>query len=215
MKKSAQKIRATTQLFTEIRDIRENIVLLSSSNACLVIEVKAINFALLSVEEQQAKMVSYSALLNSLSFPIQIIVQNKKLDISSYIKLLDEAEKTSQNKFLATQIGLYRNFVLEVVKQNSVLDKKFYIVIPYSSFERGPIEKKVDFFTLAKDALVSKAQTLHSQLKSVGLLAKTLDNQELIFLFYQFYNEEDSFGKIEGESQTPFVKPSLTRSEKS
>ena len=73
MAKTAQKVRSTTQKFTEIEDIIDNIVLLSSGNACLIIEVKATNFALLSKEEQDAKVFAYAALLNSLSFPIQIL----------------------------------------------------------------------------------------------------------------------------------------------
>lgn len=178
MKKSAQKTKATTQKFIEILDIADNIVLLTTGYACSIIEVKATNFALLSQEEQNARVLSYSSLLNSLSFPIQILIRSKKIDISSYLRLLaDEAEK-NQNQLLKNQIRLYKDFVTELVKTNAVLDKKFYIAIPYSALEGGP----------AKTKLFSKAEGLHAQLRRMSLASKTLDNEGLVKLFYEIYN---------------------------
>ena len=76
MTKTVQKIQSTTQKFIEIQDITDSVVLLNSGNACSVIEVTAANFALLSKEEQDAKILSYGSLLNSLSFPIQIFTES-------------------------------------------------------------------------------------------------------------------------------------------
>lgn len=213
MKKTAQKIRSTTQAFTEIQDIKESVVLLSFGNACSIIEVKATNFALLSQDEQRAKMSSYATLLNSLSFPIQILIQSKKLDISSYLKLLDEEAKKTQDSNLSNQIGLYRNFVADLVKKNVVLDKKFYIVIPYSSLETNTLhvpsnrQKGEEFFALAKTNLASKAESLHAQLTRMNLPAKTLGKEELIKLFYEFYNG-DAIEGHSGETRIPMVKGS-------
>lgn len=178
MKQSAQKIKSTTQKFIEIRDIIDNIVFLSNGSACLIIEVQAINFSLLSKDEQNSKVLSYSSLLNSLSFPIQIFIRSKKIDITSYVKLLDEEAVKSQNQLLKNQIILYKDFVQELVKVNTVLDKKFYIAIPYSGLEGG----------IAKSKLLSKAESLHSQLKRMNLPSKTLGKDDLIKLFHEIYN---------------------------
>ncbi len=188
MKQPAQKIKATTQKFIEIQDIAENIVLLSFGNACMVIEVQATNFSLLSKEEQDIRVFSYSALLNSLSFPIQIFIRSKKIDISSYIGLLNEEAKKSQNQLLKNHIVLYRDFVQELVKVNTVLDKKFYIAIPYSSLEGGFGLKGSKFFVSAKEKLSSKAESLHAQLKRMNLASRTLGKEELIKLFHEIYN---------------------------
>ncbi|MBI4096297.1 MAG: hypothetical protein HY425_01125 [Candidatus Levybacteria bacterium] len=178
MSKSAQKNKSTTQKFIEIRDISDNIVFLANGNACLIIEIQAINFPLLSKEEQNTKALSYATLLNSLSFPIQIFIRSKKIDISSYLKLLDEEINKNQNQLLKSHIKLYRDFVAELVKMNTVLDKKFYIAIPYSGLEGGS----------AKAKLFSKAEGLHSQLKRMSLTSKTLDKENLVKLFYEIYN---------------------------
>ena len=178
MKKTAKSSKATTQRFIEIHDIVDNIVLLSSGNACLIIEVQATNFSLLSQEEQDARVLSYSSLLNSLSFPIQIFIRSKKIDISSYLRLLDEEVSKSQNQLLKNQIKLYKDFVQELIKVNTVLDKKFYIAIPYSGLEGG----------VGKSKLSTKAESLHSMLRRMNLPAKTLGKEELVKLFHEIYN---------------------------
>lgn len=206
MKKPAQKTKATTQEFIEVEEIFDNVVILKNGNACLIIEITAANFSLLSKDEQDAKIFSYAALLNSLAFPIQIFIQSKKIDISSYLKLLDGETKKTENQKFANQIKLYRDFVEELIDVNSVLDKKFYIVIPYSYLEGG-IKMGGDFATLAKAALLSKAQSFHSQLARLNLKAKTLEKEELIKLFYGIYNEESApASQIAENAQSTIIK---------
>ena len=206
MKKSAQA-KAATQKFIEIQDIADNIVLLSSNNACLIIEVQATNFSLLSQEEQNAKVLSYSALLNSLSFPIQIFIRSKKIDISSYLRLLDSEISKNQNQLLKNQIKLYKDFVAELVKVNTVLDKKFYIAIPHTSLESGIGMSRDNFLLSAKAKLASKAEGLHTQLQRMNLPAKTLGKNELIKLFHEIYNGDfEQIDQIAQDSQYPFVK---------
>ncbi|PIZ99973.1 MAG: hypothetical protein COX78_01185 [Candidatus Levybacteria bacterium CG_4_10_14_0_2_um_filter_35_8] len=215
MSKAAQKIHATTQRFTEVEDIVDDIVLFQGGSAALIIEVTATNFALLSSEEQDSKIYSYAALLNSLSFPIQIIVRSKKLDISSYLKLLDVQAKAIQNDLLANQIRLYRDFVQELVKVNTVLDKKFYVCIPYSYMEKGVgaaatgdrKNTKSAFLEQAKTALHSKAEGIHSQVARLNLRAKTLEKEELIKLFYETYNDQSvETNQITDNLRTPVVR---------
>lgn len=215
MKKPARGTHATTQKFTEIEDIIDDVVILSSFNACLIIEVTATNFALLSKDEQDAKILSYASLLNSLSFPIQIFIRSKKIDISSYLKLLAEEAQKTQNKMLGRHIKLYRDFVEALVKVNTVLDKKFYIIISYSVFEKGVTERslkrgslqKITFFKEAKNALSVKAQSLYSQLRRLSLTAKTLKKEELVKLFYEIYNEGSlEISRMQNNIEIPIAK---------
>src|SRR5579872_2884195 len=136
---ATKKIQSSTQKFTEIKSIIDDIVIFQNGNACLIIEIRAVNFALMSKEEQDAKTYSYAALLNSISFPIQIYIRSKKIDISSYLKLLDGEISKTQNKLLADNMVLYRKFVEELVKVNTVLDKQFYLIISYSPLEKNPL----------------------------------------------------------------------------
>jgi hypothetical protein len=206
MKNSAQKTKATTQKFIGILDIIDNIVLLASGNACSIIEVQATNFALLSPEEQNVRVLSYSSLLNSLSFPIQIFITSKKIDISSYLRLLDDEVGKSQNELLRHQIKMYKDFVQELVKVNAVLDKKFYIAVPYTGLESGIGINKDNLFLSAKAKLSIKTESLHAMLRRMNLAAKTLGKEELIKLFHEIYNGNyEQINKIAQDIKYPFV----------
>ena len=207
MKKSAQKSKATTQKFIEIKDIVDNVVLLSGGFAALIIEIQATNFALLSKEEQDVRVLSYSALLNSLSFPIQVLIRSKKIDISSYLRQLDDEAAKSQNQLLRPQIKLYKDFVQDLVKVNTVLDKKFYIAIPYSSLESGLNTRGDNFLLSAKSKLMSKAESLHAMLRRMNLPAKTLGEAELVKLFHEIYNGDfEQIGEIAQNIKFPIIQ---------
>lgn len=213
-KQTAQKTKlGSTQKFTEIEDIKEDIVLLTGGTACIIMEVQATNFELLSQEEQYAKIAAYGSLLNSLSFPVEIVIRNKRVDISSYLKLVDSQLQKAQpegSQKRTDYIKQYRNFVEELIKINTVLNKEFYAVISYSSLERGisgVAIKKEDFFTQAKTALHTKAESLLAQLGRVGLKTKILDEDGLIRLFYDIYNQEGISGNgIKNTFVTPIVQ---------
>lgn len=205
MKKSAQKINSTTQRFIEIEDIVEEIVALSGGQACLILEVTATNFTLQSKEEQAARIGSYASLLNSLSFPIQIMILSRRIDISEYLKLLETEATRSQNQKLSSHILEYKNFVSELVTNNIVLEKNFYIVIPFSFLEKGAMavanmNNKDVFLKEARIQLKSKSTSIIQELLRIGLKSKVLGKNELIKLFYEIYNQDKGKGDMAGAS---------------
>ena len=207
MKQAAQRINTTTQKFIEIEDIVDNIVLLSGGKACLVMEVVATNFTLQSKEEQQVKILSYASLLNSLSFPIQIVILSRKLDISSYIKLLEQQVAKAPSQTISTHISHYKDFVAQLVKVNIVLDKKFYVAISFSFLEIGAAavgdtKNKQALVADAKSLLSSKAQSVTQELLRIGLKSKILGKNELVQLFYDIYNSEGGAHVTEGINTT-------------
>lgn len=207
---SAQKktTAGSTQKFVGITDIIDQVVFLNNGNACEVIEIQASNFALLSGEEQQAKIYAYASFLNSLSFSIQIIIRNKKIDISSYINLINQQHQgastfhagLSEQQNLAVQAYIlqYKDFISELVKVNSVLAKSFYVVIPYSYLEKGVTGsmkgagKNAAAFDAVSSALKTKTDTVVTQLSRLSLKAKILDKEDLVRLFYDIYNPNNS-----------------------
>ena len=190
-----------TQNHLEIEDIIDDLVLLKAGGAAMVMETSAVNFGLLSETEQDATIFAYAGLLNSLSFPLQIVIRSKKMDISGYLGLLQKEEESQTNPNLATQIGKYRQFIESVTKQNRVLDKKFYLVIPFSPLELGVGSSAANLFgkkafSLPKVYVLEKAKTiliprrdhLIRQLSRIGLRAKQLTTQDLLSLFFSIYN---------------------------
>ena len=221
-------IKATTQEHLDIYTIKEHFVILKDGSTALVLQISAINFGLLSEEEQDALIFSYASLLNSLSFPIQIIVRSVKKDITSYLELLDDRlEKTSSQK-LKEQIVKYRSFIRSLVKKNKVLEKKFYVVIPYSylgvnqvSSNLNPLAKPpqkppqdVDFLVAkSKQELYPRRDHLIRQFARLGLQCRQLTTQELVTLFYKTYNPStegiEQYLTLPTDYETPAVQTKI------
>jgi len=225
----AQAIRASTQEHLEIEDIKDGVVILKDGGACLIISVTSINYDLLSEREQEAIIYAYAGFLNSLTFPLQIVIRSQLKDISHYIELLNNLAEKEIKPLIKQQIIKYAKFIAEAVKKNNVLDKKFYIVIPMSPLEIGagkafvntfsPIHPKKGKLPFDKSYILEKAKiTLYPKrdhilrlLKRVGLGGKQIENKELIKLFFEIYNSE-SAGQQFGESELyekPIVQSSL------
>ena len=200
MKDAAQVPHTSTQSFIEIRDIQDTIVLLRGGNACIVIQVSSINFALMSKEEQDAKVYGYASLLNSLSFPVQIMVRSKRLDITAYLASLEVIASKTANLQLAESINKYKSFVENLIKMTIVLDKQCYIVIPYTLLEGGfstfsqttsAAEPNLDeLYKSARPTLHTKAESVMTQVERVGLRARILDKDELVKLYYDTFNQD-------------------------
>jgi hypothetical protein len=192
VQKPTSPIKSSTQSFTEIEDIKDDILLLKDFSAAVVISVGAVNFWLLSAEEQSSIIYAYSSLLNSLSFPIQILILSKKMDISSYLEYIDSVAATNKDDLMKTRLESYKEFIKSVVKKNSVLEKKFYFVVPFSPLEIGITAgggmKKEYVIARAKTSLYPKRDHLLRLLAKIGLRATVMQKQELTELFYNLYN---------------------------
>lgn len=199
------KIHSTTQDFTEIMDIIDDVVLFKGRNACTILEVSSVNFFLLSSDEQNARIYGYMSLINSLSFAIQILIVSKRVDMGNYLKLLDTKIENLQNPKLKEHLTMYREFIDELVKGEGLLDKKIYIVIPYSYLEATPMPtggqkmqtpkekqkaKPETFADQAKNALISKRSVIQAQVERMGLMARPLQHEELIKLYYELLNND-------------------------
>lgn len=178
----------TTQEHLLISDIKDDILLLKNGGGALVLQVGAVNFGLLSDREQIAIISSFAQMLNSLSFPIQIVIRSERLNISSYLSLLDKAEKAQSNPLLSKLIVSYRLFIQSTIKENEVLDKEFFLVIPLYSIELGLRSSEENLQQKIKTVLIPRRDQIIRQLSRVGLMSAQLDNEELIGLFYDIYN---------------------------
>lgn len=193
---------STTQQHLLISDVKDDIVLLKNGGGALILQVSAVNFGLLSEREQIGIIVAFAQMLNSLSFSIQIFVYSERLNISSYLALLDKARSAQINPLLSRMIGNYRQFIQATVKENEVLDKKFFLVVPLYSVELGLTASKENLQQKIKTVLLPRRDQIIRQLNRVGLKATQQDNRKLIELFYYIYNGftlETPAAAVEGE----------------
>lgn len=213
----------TTQRYLDILEIKDDVVVLKDGSVRAVILVSSVNFDLKSDEEQAAVISSYVQFLNSIDFPLQIVVQSRKLNIDSYLEKLKEIEKKQTNELLRQQTVEYRQYVQELVKIGDIMSKRFYVVVPYSDTSGRPkkfISRFVDAFSPTniihlrqkkfdefRSELFKRVEYVMDGLASAGLKSAVLDTQSLIELYYDTYNPETeqqeqlvNLGKIQVES---------------
>ena len=195
----------TTQGQTPIAAIRDSIVVLKNGGLRLVMLCSATNFDLKSEEEQNAIVAGYQSFLNSLEFPIEIVIQSRHMDLTKYLAKLQNLIPAASNTLLQAQIKDYIFFITSLLKVANIMDKKFFIVIPYEL----PLAKKENFlenlkqniskkesvinltnFAKYKKELIDRAEIVASDLSGLGLRALQLNTQELVELFYSTYNPD-------------------------
>jgi hypothetical protein len=207
-------IRGSTQEHLPIEDIVDGMVLLKDGSCVSILQISSVNFDLLSEREQGALVFSYGGILNSLNFPIQIVIYSNAKDVTFYLKNLKKIEDDQSNPQLKQRVAFYRKFIEETVKKNDVLSKVFYVVIPFSLLELGiksmpsqmkgivPNFSKTEVKELpfpknyilekAKASLEPKKNHLSRLFSRLGLVVKPLATKELIELFYKIYNEDSA-----------------------
>ena len=203
----------STQNTLQIAEIRDGIVIMSDGSFRSVIMVKSINFDLMSQQEQEAVEYSYQGFLNSLYFPVQIFVRSQQVDLQPYIEKLDKIRTEHDNMLLAMLMEDYINYIDTLSQQTNIMDKKFYVVVPY--FPVVDVQKALtqskNFFSglgaifntketrvtinepeleKAKTELRNRVQAVLGGLMQCGIQGLPLDTQELIELYYDTYNPD-------------------------
>lgn len=208
--KNTRKTKAAipTQQYLDILEIRDDTVVLRDGTLRAVLLVSSINFSLKSEEEQEAVIGAYTQFLNTIDYPLQIVIQSRRLDIDNYLESLDVIEKQQTNELLKMQTRDYRQFVGELVQIADIMTKRFYVVIPYSPkvdrpakfFSRlfdvfsptATIHLKQKQFETFRMELYKRVDATMNALDSAGLKSVVLDTQSLIELYYNSYNPETS-----------------------
>lgn len=195
-----------TQRFLDIAEIRDDMVILNDGTVRGVLLVSSINFALKSEPEQEAIIQSYVTFLNGLDYPIQIVIQSRRMNIDAYVASLNAQERTTANDLLRAQIADYRTFVSELVELGQIMQKRFYVVVPYDPLtnkKRGFWQRlqmvlspaaaaKLNEKQLAdrREQLSRRLSLVSGNMLSMGLQTARLDTQGLIELYYNAYNPD-------------------------
>jgi hypothetical protein len=206
-KSTQEKSGASTLKYVSIKTIKDGVVVLNNGTLRAVLLVSSVNFDLKSSDEQTAIIGAYQNFLNSLDFPIQIVVNSRKLNITSYTELLKEKAREQRNELLKIQIIEYREFIKNLTEVTNIMSKYFYLVIPFAPVEDetegmlGRIAKAVnpsqniveheELFETYKNQLWQRVDHVAAALGGTGLHFTTLTTDELIELYYGMYNPSE------------------------
>jgi len=194
--------RLSTQDFLEFEQIREGIIILKNKSLRAIVMVSSLNFALKSEEEQEAILYQFQEFLNSLDFSTQILLQSRRVNMIGYLDMLKEIAEKEENDLLKTQIIEYRNFVSQLMAEGEIMEKTFYVIVPFypAEIERGVEAKKQRFklkiteeeFQRAKAQLLQRVEFVILGLRRCDLQATPLNSREIIELLWSFYNPKEA-----------------------
>jgi type IV secretory pathway VirB4 component len=208
----------STQSHIPVSAIYDDVIVTHKGLFAQIIMVNSLNFGLKSEEEQNAIIAQYQAFLNSLAFPIQITMHSKQLDLTNYVKDLENRIPQEPNELIRYQIQEYLDFIQKLISIANIMDKKFYITVPYqlpatelpkggllsTIFGNSRVHLKVPLkkFITIKGELEQRSGNIMSGLMSMGITSQTLSTKNLIELFYRTYNPEEAMReKITGEME--------------
>ncbi len=203
----AQHRNAATQRFLPISEIHNNTVVLKNGGLRGVLQATSVNFNLKSEEEQNSLIYGYQSFLNSLEFPIQIVIRSKKLDIDNYLANLDELKEKQDNPLLRQQTAEYEEYIEKLVEYADIMEKKFYVVVPVDAptgtkiglidtfvshlFPDDSVSKALARRRMFKDLrkkLTQRINQVEQGLNAMNVRVQELNSKELISLYYQAYN---------------------------
>ncbi len=202
---------ANAQDLVAVDQIKEGVVLSKNGSLHQIVMVGGINFSLKSDQEQGLIVAAYQNFLNSLNFPLQIIVHSRKINIERYLSGLEERKNQEVSGLLQDQISEYQSFIRQFVSENAIMAKTFLVVVSFypvsvpvptgKIFGFLPFGKKPQDKTgedEEKNAMLKENLTQLSQranqvtdgLRAIGLETLVLNDEQLTELFYNFYNPE-------------------------
>ena len=209
-KKNATISTQNTLLFSEMR---ENMILMSDGSFRAVVECQSINFDLMSAREREGVEFSYQNFLNSLYFPVQILIRSRRVDIGPYLSRLAEIRRGQDNMLLNVLMDDYMDFIDTLAQEANIMDKSFYVVVPYYQNKEGNIKQQAkglfgSFFSGKKEATVTKIDqaaymkakdevknrldSVMSGMFQMGVKSRQLNTRELGELLYVSYNPDTS-----------------------
>lgn len=208
MSKEIQKKKRipSTQKYLDLAEIKEDTLIMKDGSIRVVLLVSSVNFSLKSSEEQEAIIAAYISFLNYLDFPLQIVIQSRKLNIDKYLADIKQKEREQTNELLRLQTAEYVEYIKELVELGDIMSKKFYIVIPYvpggEEQEKFLVKLSQLFAPISslrlldkkfqeyKKKIAKRVDKVVAGLAGMGISAVQLDTQGLIELFYNTYNLE-------------------------
>ena len=195
----------STQEHLPIAGIQDGVIIMSDGSVRAVVKVDPVNFELKSEQEQNGIIYAYQSFLNSLEYPIEIVVQSKKLDLERYLIKLQAKLKDMDNELLRLQTEDYIDFIRRLISVANIMSKKFYVVVKYAAIDKpssiarfssifhkaptGPILDQA-LFERYRAEVTNRASSIGGGLTRLGVRVSVLDTQALIELFYSTYNPD-------------------------
>ncbi|MEZ4103112.1 MAG: hypothetical protein R3B55_00890 [Candidatus Paceibacterota bacterium] len=199
-----------SQEFVPIQEIQDGIVVLKDGGLRAVLMASSVNISLKSEDEQNAIIMQFQNFLNTLDFSLQISIQSRKYDVTSYLETLEEKLKNQTEPLLKVQTQEYMQFIQNFTDEVNIMTKHFFVVVPYTpailASSGGLLNKilpsnktnknKKEEFELYRSQLEQRVALVQQGLSRVGVRTVALKTDEEVELFYKVFNPGDGESKI-------------------
>lgn len=176
-------------LHLSLERIDEDVLCLAGDQYRAILEVGSINFGLQGEAEQEVVVASFAAVLNALTYPIQVLVRVLPIDLDRYLGDLERRTRSLSDE-LADLGHDYVTFLRRLARNRTLLERRFYLVVPAqtdaSNRQRWPFRRENPGGDLeaARRQLTFRCEEVERQLARCGLPARRLRAAELARLFY-------------------------------
>jgi hypothetical protein len=200
-----KKSKFSTLAFVEVAEIRDGVLILREGQMRAVLGVSSANFNLKSNQEQEVIIGTFQGILNSIDFPIQILVHSRRLDLNPYIEKLKALEDKQENDLLRVKMQEYIEYIRQMSQEVNIMDKRFYIVIGYEpvTIKQGVfgrflrsmnptrvIKQRQEDFVKNRKILMSRVEQILGKFTTLDLKIDQLSTEQLITLMYNSYNPD-------------------------
>ena len=134
-----------------------------------ILKVEPINFSIRNEQEKSIVISQFQKFLNSLDFPIQIVIATDTLNLDHYLSKLEEKAKAEHHSIIAD----FKKHLQSMISSKGLLNRAFYLVIP---------EKE-------STGLKIQVEVCAELLKSLNLKYTKLEDGELLFALSGFFND--------------------------
>ncbi len=207
-RKSGTKM--STQRYLPVAEVRNNTIVLKNGGLRAVLAIEALNFNLKSETEQQGIIAGYGSFVNTITFPLQVVIRSTRTNIDEYLGQVRDIGEKNPNELLKNQTLSYVSFMQKLIEVADIMQKQFYVIIPVDHVERHKtvFEQFFDWlhpddssakasvrsheFSSASGKLTERVDLVSSGLSNIGLHVKRLDTRGLIEMLYQTYNPKTS-----------------------
>lgn len=199
------------QQFVPVQEVRDGIIVLKDGSLASAMLVSSINLSLKSYDEQRAVLLQFQSFLNTLDFPIQIVVQSRRYDVRPYILTLENKLREQIEPLLQVQTREYIQFIQTFTEQVNIMKKTFFVIVPYvpslisqekgigkvfSFLTRKQTSDSVTSFEEQRNQIEQRMSVVEQGLSRLGLRVAQLETQEVIELLYKTFNPGEATSSV-------------------
>jgi hypothetical protein len=181
------KTKASSRSQIDIESVKDGVLTLTNNRNRVFLQVSSLNFELKSEEEQDALIDTYESFINSIGFPLQILIRTREIDMDKYLVELENRLEQETETIYKKQLQNYEEFIRSLIVTNKILTRNFYVIVPHDSSS-----KSANDIESIKERLNLKVDIISKGFSRLGMHTRQLSSLEILDLFYSFYSPEQS-----------------------